>query len=271
MDTINIPVEHIRWAYPLLNKYLGFEYGHIAHEIFNSLPDFDTQTIYLNTHNIDHLPDDYIIHFEINDFDSIKSLCDKYDLDYMLSVLVILISIYARNVRNDFYGIESGCESYDVFQSDEKRKLYEFLLDNPHEFSDTNRAKGRIEIRLGLDSQISVDNYDNWLYNLILRSLNRDLTFDGRFEYTRKEEPQKPSRAPSFANYIAYNTFLLLKDVTNSASKFPAEISRFIIGFCGQCGVKLVGRHIEVIGMKEFLSHATRQYDGKPIPFSSVR
>ena len=36
---------------------------------------------------------------------------------------------------------------YDSIINEEKQKVYEFLLDNPHVFNDLNRAKVRIEIR----------------------------------------------------------------------------------------------------------------------------
>ena len=119
-------------------------------------------------------------------------------------------------------------------------------------------------IRYGTNETLKVENTGNWLADLIIRNYRHLLDDQG-------EPPQKPNRAPSLGNFVAYNTYRLLMDMVGSDKRYPAEFLRFIIDFCPLCEVELIKRQQTEIGMKEFLSHSNRQYRGEPIPFSLVR
>ena len=284
--TGSFTAQEIRNIYDILFKYYDFDYSWIFTEIQHAVENspnnekyfymlFDNETKQ-NRKDIDYLPDDFEIGFvfPIVYYNEFQALTSKYFFlnDGRIFDIFMLSSLYIKRRINEYEYFEDagGDVEYDIIINGEKRKLYEFLLDNPHEFKESNRAKARMEIRYGLESK-AVDNYNNWLYNLLKRALHQDLTFGGRFEYNLNEKPKKPTRAPSFSNFVAYNTYLLLKEVVGSKSKFPAEFSKFIIDFCELCEINLTGRHTEVIGMKEFLSNTSKNYQDNPIPVFLIR
>ena len=273
MDGLSLNVECIRELYPLLNWYFGFEYADINEELSSALWKTDYQITYFKTSNIDHLPSNFNIFFPTDSFDELISLVNSYDFtrNNTLGVLFMLLYFYSKNIRNCFYNIEESNVMEDVFIHTDKCKLYEFLLDNYKPYSMHNLPKAQITILYGPNSQVTIDNHDNWLYNLLKKNLHDDLTFRGRREYSRNEEAQKPRRAPSFSNFIAYNSYLLLITTVGSDKRYPVEFLKFIIDFCQLCDTGLIERQQTAVGMKEFLSHANRQYQGEPIPFPLVR
>lgn len=275
MDTITFTAQMFKYAYPPLNKYFGFEYKGIGVEISNSLYEhFEYHSAFLSSGSIEHLPDDFEINCQIQDYDKVLGFINSYDFlrdNTMFSIELILLCIYSYNLREYFYGIEPGNEMYDDFIHKDKCNLYEFLLDNHREYDISNLPKAEITISYGQNSQITIKNHENWLYNLVKNALYRDLTFGGKLEYERNEEPQKPKRAPSFSNFLAYNTYLMLIETIGADKRYPAEVLRCVIDFCKLCEVELIKRQSDVIGMKEFLSHANRQYQGEPMPFSLVK
>ncbi len=308
---ITLEAQEIRNIYDKLVKYYHFGYFMIADEIqyaINQSPNREYHDCYWikdngnlknNTDNIDYLPDDYPIYFWFSNAkdNAFKALFDKYSFmnEFQEIEIFLLSALHLERLMFKAFGYYTDPEQIEEMENknpgstrdigyfvdcwfeqekdidDEKRKLYEFLLDNPHIYKITNLAVAQMEIRYGADSQIKLCNHDNWLYKLIKNALHKELTFGGKFEYRRIKETQKPSNAPSFSNFVAYNTYLLLIEVIGSDKKYPAEFLKFIIDFCELCGVLLLGRHTEVRGMMDFLKHANRQYQGNPIPFSLVR
>lgn len=98
-----------------------------------------------------------------------------------------------------------------------------------------------------------------------------DLTAGGRFEYVRIKNIERPKNAPRFHRFVAYNLYLLLKDVVGSDKEYPTVLLRFIIDFCQLCDIELIGRQAEVLGMKDLIRAAKKQYNNQPIPYSLVK
>ena len=265
----------VRAVYPKLNQYFGFNYGDISVELENSWNyDAEYSEQYLETGNIDHLPDDHPVFF-VSEKWGVIELVEKYEFiknnSYVADLIGMLVFI-VQNMRNYFYGIVEGCEMEDGIIYPDKRKLYEFLLDNDKKtYNSQNLPKTQITILYGLNSQITIDNHENWLYNLLKKHLHKDLTFGGRFEYERITEVERPSRAPQFHNFVVYNLYLLLKDVVGSDKEYPAEFCKFIIDFCKLCNIELIGRQLEVLGIKDLVKGAKKQYGNNPISYSLIR
>lgn len=266
----------IRSVYDIFEKYYDFDYNWIRPEIMFAINQFsDIEQSEDLTKMVDCLPNEHLIEFFISrvDWDELQALCDRHSISDAVS-LFLFSSLHLQRVvhREAYFKVAFD---FDIKRDKpiyiEKRKMYEFLLDNEYEFDDENLAKTQISINYGVKSKITIDNVDNWLYELIKQALHDDLTYDGQEDYDRYEKPQKPNRAPSLGNFIAYNTYLLLKDVVGSQSKFPAEFSRFIIDFCKLCQVEVTERQTTVEGMEDFLKAADRQYKGNPMPYSSIR
>lgn len=263
----------IRDLFGKAKKYYGFSYPLILTELdhaFISFGTFEDKRVQLDTGNIDHLPDDFVALFAIPRLNELVALREQYAFledDELMGLLAFALNFipYLKEPLRVYDTPD------DLAIQREKHALYEFLLDNPQQFSDRNPAKARMTINYGLSSSIKIDNHDNWLYDLLKRSLHQDLTLGGRFEHERYTAPPKPNNAPSFGGFVAYNTYLLLKEVTGETVKFPTDFSNFIIAFCDLCGVELTPRQQTTVGMKEHLTHANRQYRGEPIPFSKVR
>jgi len=280
-----IEAKNVRFICEKLAKYYNFTYQAFSYEIeyaIQQAPNGEYNSIYFNTkkpyyEDIDYFPDDYPLTFVFlySDVAKVDEFVDKYAIpksDILYSLFLLFLLFLKRWYYEDkFYDPESDITEFDIINS-EKRKLYEFLLDAPRDSKARYSDAPQMEIRYGNDSKIVVNNFDDWLYNLLTKDLNRHFTVGGMVEFKRNEKPPKrPSNAPTFGNYVAYNTYLLLKDMVGSESKYPAEFSKFIIDLCRVCEVKLMERQTEVIGMKEYLSYANRQYKGEPIPFSLVR
>ncbi len=270
----------IRGIYPKMDQYFGFEYIDIHVELNRAMnDDFENHTLFLETSNINHLPDDYEIplffHVKENiSIEEINEFHNKYEFirnNYYMYNLFCLLIIFVQNRCISFYGIESGNEIDYIFAYSDKRKLYEFLLDNFKEYNFNYLPKAQIILSYGLDSQITIDNHNNWLYYLLKTRLYNSLTFEGKFEYERMQKSKRPSNPPKFHNFIAYNLYLLLKDVVGSDKEYPVEFLKFIIDFCQLCDIELIGRQAEVLGMKDLIKGARKQYNNQPIPYSLVR
>jgi len=271
-------VKVLRGLYDIVSKYYEFDYSLIDVELNSAFSKtkhhFEYQKNLSKTGQLDHLPDDLEINIYMKNVIELHQLREKYLSidDALFDLLAFSLHFIPRLIDNSVNeeALDIDIE-YDIIMNDEKCRVYEFLLDNFRNFKEKNRAKARMTIFYGIDSQIEIDNYNNWLYNLIRKELHKELTFDGTFEYERRIESEKPSRAPSFGNFVAYNTYCLLMDMVGAKKKFPVEFLNFIIDFCSLCKIKLLPRQMETVGMKEFLSHAKKQYKDKPMPFSLVR
>lgn len=157
--------QQIRAIYPKLNQYFEFEYADIWVELTNSMPsDFEAHKKYHETSNIDHLPENHQVFFLYNK--DISNFIEKYEFcrvdSYAISLTTMLVFML-RNLRNGLYGILEGNEMETWIYPDKKR-LYEFLLDNFKKYNFCNLPKAQITISYGLDSQITVANHENWLY-----------------------------------------------------------------------------------------------------------
>jgi hypothetical protein len=264
----------IKAIYPKLNQYFGFEYSDISVELQSSW-DYSAEYSepYFKTGNINHLPDDFNIPF-ISERWGIMEFIEKYAFTnnnpYVADLIGLLVFL-TKNWRNSFYGIPETNEMYYGFVEPDRRKLYEFLLDNFKEYNFDNLPKAQITILYGQNSQITIDNHENWLYHFLKKELHKRLTFDGKFEYERITKADRPSHAPQFHNFIVYNLYLLLMDVVGSDKEYSAEFCKFIIDFCKLCDIELIGRQSEVLGIKDLIKGAKKQYGNNPIPFSLIR
>ena len=271
-EIVTLSVHEIRAIYPKLNQYFEFEYIDIQAHLNCSLQnDLENYIQYCQTSHIAHLPDDYQILFAFENKD-IMNLLEGYVFSpnwLYVTNLINMLLIMVRNRKNCFYNIAEGDEmEYGYIQLD-KKKLYEFLLDNYKEYNFQNLPKAQITISYGLDTKITINNHHNWLYDLLKKSLHEDLTNDG-VEYVRlPKQPERPKNAPSFSRYIIYNLYLLLMDVVGSDKKNPVLFRKFIIDFCKLCDVGFQKKADDKI--KDLLNSAIRHYKNMPIPYSLVK
>ncbi len=266
MGTFNYTFKEIRNIYADMVRYYAFNYFYIERELAGQLSP-DEYFEYVPEHKTAQIADERELSFDIDNEQEIISFLDKYPFvnEHLRNLLAFAAIVVPR--------MQDASLNFDLFEiSDfelcvipEQRRILDFLTENE------SFAGESITIRLGRQS-IEVGNYDRWLYNSLRSYLYKAVTIDGKVEYHGQPvQEKKPSRAPSFSNFIAYNTYLLLKDRVGSERKFPAEFLKFIIEFCRTCHIELLERQRETVGMKEFLSSALRQYRGIPMPLSVVR
>ena len=273
MDTF-LTAQRIREIYLKLYEFFGFKYENIGVKIVNSIGNVFEYDIVFNEpdDNIDHSPNEYkiVIPYNQRTFD----LIEKYEFISLNSYVRALIEllVFIMQDKNEVRcvcenGYEMDCPIYP-----DKENLYEFLIDNFKKYNSHNLPKSQITISYGLDTKITINNHDNWLYYLLKLSLHKDLTHDGEIEYVRlPKQAERPKNAPKFHYYAIYNLYLLLKDVIGSKKEYPADFCKFILDFCQLCEIELIGRQLEVLGIKDLIKGARKQYKDMPIPYSLVR
>lgn len=266
MGTLTCTFKEIRNIYADMVRYYAFDYSYIEQELSGQLSP-DEYFKYVPEHETAQIADGRELLFGIDNGQEILSLLDKYPFvnehlrDLLTFAAIVIPRMQDASLNFDLLGISD----VELCIIPEQKRILDFLTENE------SLAGESMTIRLGRQS-IEIDNHDRWLYHALRSYLHKVVTFDGKVEYHgHPVQEKKPSRAPSFSNFIAYNTYLLLKDRAGSERKFPAEFLKFIIEFCSVCHVALLERQRDAVGMKEFLSSALRQYRGIPMSLSVVR